>query len=373
MSRRYPGVHPDKKRGTHRAQFEVNGQIYSQRGFGTEKAAAEWIAARKAEVLQGYGVGGRGMTFAQFVDDEFLPARRAKVKQGGLRSSTLTQNESDLRRHLVPAFGKLPLSEIDVREVERLGHRLSQRGLSNWTVKRVLLTLGVVLKLARKYRYIAFNPVTDADKPTVEPSRASIPTLDQVYAVADATPNRETRALILFVALSGCRKSEAFGLRWANVDLTDGDERVRIVEQVYQGEWVDQTKTRAGSREILLAAPVVEVLRELAVAQQVDDRPNPHGLVFPSPRGGPWLATNWDRRVWIPAREAVGLPDLKLHTLRSFYTSHVRAQGLPVSITEQLVGHVDERTHRGYTRPIAGSEPMIREALARAFRGGEGS
>jgi len=45
----------------------------------------------------------------------------------------------------------------------------------------------------------------------------------------------------------------------------------------------------------------------------------------------------------------------------------VRAQGLPNAITEQLVGHVDERTHRGYTRPIPGTEPLIRAALASAF------
>jgi hypothetical protein len=56
------------------------------------------------------------------------------------------------------------------------------------------------------------------------------------------------------------------------------------------------------------------------------------------------------------------------HTLRYFYISMVRAQGLPSAITEQLVGHVDERTHRGYTRPIPGTEPLIRAALTAAFQ-----
>jgi hypothetical protein len=31
----------------------------------------------------------------------------------------------------------------------------------------------------------------------------------------------------------------------------------------------------------------------------------------------------------------------------------VRAQGLPNAITEQLVGHVHERTHRGYTHALS--------------------
>jgi hypothetical protein len=59
---------------------------------------------------------------------------------------------------------------------------------------------------------------------------------------------------------------------------------------------------------------------------------------------------------------------MKLHTLRAFYVSIVRAQDLPLSITEQLAGHADDRTHRNYTRPIPGTEPLIREALAAAFR-----
>jgi integrase len=57
------------------------------------------------------------------------------------------------------------------------------------------------------------------------------------------------------------------------------------------------------------------------------------------------------------------------HTLRYFWISHVRAQGLAGAITEQLVGHADERTHRGYTRPIPGTESAIREARGRAFGG----
>jgi integrase len=67
------------------------------------------------------------------------------------------------------------------------------------------------------------------------------------------------------------------------------------------------------------------------------------------------------------ARTKAKLPELTFHTLRYFYISMVRAQGLPNAITEQLVGHVDERTHRGYTRPIPGTEPLIRAALASAF------
>jgi integrase len=80
-----------------------------------------------------------------------------------------------------------------------------------------------------------------------------------------------------------------------------------------------------------------------------------------------WLDTNFDRRVWKPLRDEPGLPGMTFHTLRYFYVSHIRAQGLPGSISEQLTGHADERTHRQYTRPIPGMERYIRQALGEAF------
>lgn len=365
MSKRYQGVYEDKVRRTFRYQFESQGRIFGQRGFATQRDAARAMVQRRAEVLDGFGVEGRGLSFGRFVESDFLTARQAKVGRGEIRSSTLRQNERDLRCHLLPALANRPLREIEVRDVERLTDRLSQEGLSNHTVKRVILTLGLVLKLARKYRYIAYNPVSDADKPLVTPSHAPVPSVDQIYRLAAVMPTLEARTLVLFAAFTGARKSECFGLRWQNVDLTVGTERVWITEQYYKGENVDRTKTRAGMREEVLAPQAADALRELSVAQQLARRPNPLALVFPAPRGGYWRDSNFDRRVWQKAREAAGLADLKFHTLRAFWKSH--AHELPEALAQQLLGHSDLRTHRSYSRPIPGTEMLIREALGRAF------
>jgi len=57
---------------------------------------------------------------------------------------------------------------------------------------------------------------------------------------------------------------------------------------------------------------------------------------------------------------------VRFHDLRHFFVSNV-APLLPEAIRLQLVGQTDERTHRSYTRPIEGTEKMIREALSQAF------
>jgi integrase len=336
-------------------------------GFPTQEAALNRRDELRYLTRQGIHVAPKRRRYRDFVNDDYLPRLEARVAQGELRTSTGAQYKRDINNHLLPEFGPYRVDDIGVEQIERFRDKLSADGLSNDSVRRVLTTLGYTLKLARKWRLIAHNPVADADKPATQRRTPTIPTLEEVERLAKAMPNRETSALVLFAAFTGVRKSECFALRWTDVDLTRGNETVRIVRQFYKGELVEQTKTLASAREIVLAPPAAQALRELSIAQQVDARPNPEGLIFPSPLGGYWRDSNFDRRVWQKARVKAKLPTLTFHTLRYFYISMVRAQGLATAITEQLVGHVDERTHRGYTRPIPGTEPLIRAALTEAF------
>lgn len=347
--------------------YRSGGNRCWESGFPTQEAALERRDELRYLTRKGIRVAHKRRLYHDFVEEDYLPRLDARVTQAELRASTAAQYKRDIRNHLLPEFGPYRVDDIDVEQIERFRDKLTKSGLSNDSVRRIVTTLGYTLKLARKWRLIAHNPVADADKPATRRRKPKLPTLEDIHRLAKVMPDRGTATLVLFAAFTGARKAECFALRWSEVDLTPGSEVVRIVRQFYKGELVEQTKTLAGAREIILAPPAVRALRELSVAQQVDERPNPHGLVFPSPRGSYWRDSNFDRRIWQKARTKAKLPELTFHTLRYFYISMVRAQGLPTALTEQLVGHVDERTHRGYTRPIPGTEPVIRAALSQAF------
>jgi integrase len=319
------------------------------------------------EIAHGSLPNGAPKNLAAFVSEDWLPRQKSRVDESQLRSSTYAQYARDARNHLIPALGTTRLDRIDVSAVEELKDDLLSSGLSPDTARRVENTLGYVLKYARKRRVINYNPVEDADKPSPRRRKPSLPTIAQIYAVADEARTEADGRMILFAAFTGLRISELFGLRWDNSDITPGEERVRVVEQFYKGEHVANSKTRAGNREVVLGSEAADVLREHAVAQQLDARPNPHNLVFPSPMGEHWRDSNFNRRVWQPARKEAGLPNLTFHTLRYFWISTVSAQALPPALTQQLVGHTDERTHQGYTRPIPGTESLIRAAQSGVF------
>ncbi|HET6172240.1 MAG TPA: tyrosine-type recombinase/integrase [Gaiellales bacterium] len=211
------------------------------------------------------------------------------------------------------------------------------------------------------------QPVRIAARPKTRRRTPTLPTLAEVGRLRANARTESDGGFIEWLALTGPRPAEGFGLRWPNVDLTRGAEVVRIVEQVYRGEPVDTTKTPAGARDIIFCRRAADLLREQSAALLVDGRMDIDGPVFPSPLGHAWHASNFNRRVWRPTCIAAGLRTLKPGTLRYVYKSYVGASGLPESITMQMTGHDGDRTHRGYTRPVEGQAAMIRAALDEVF------
>jgi integrase len=84
--------------------------------------------------------------------------------------------------------------------------------------------------------------------------------------------------LIRFAALTGQRQGELLALRDANVDLTLGT--VTVEATAYKGRR-NRPKTAAGRRRVDLSLRALTVLKQQLIAR----RPNPEGLVFPSPEG----------------------------------------------------------------------------------------
>ena len=160
---------------------DVDGAQGRRRGFLSAQHAAEARATWVHEQRKGIGVAGRGKTLAEFLEEDWLPRIRAKAAAGELRSSTAAQYERDAINHLTcPPLGKKRLRDVTAEDAERLADRLIAHGKSADTARRVVVTLGYALKLARRYRLIAFNPVADAEKPRPRRRQPELPTIEQV-------------------------------------------------------------------------------------------------------------------------------------------------------------------------------------------------
>jgi len=156
--------------------------------------------------------------------------------------------------------------------------------------------------------------------------------------------------------MTGLRRGELCGLRWADVDLDGGFLTVRRTITTVRHEIVEgDVKTKRSRRRVDLDPGTVDVLREhrknqlearLLIGAGYHDR----GLVFANVDGAPWnpdsIGQAFKRLV-----ASSGLPRISLHGLRHTHTSHLLAAGVNVKVVSERLGHASV----SFTQDIATS------------------
>lgn len=177
----------------------------------------------------------------------------------------------------------------------------------------MLPLLRAILNTAVEDRHLVVNPCSIKGAGIETSEERTIPTIGEVYALADAVTPR-FRALVLLAAFGGLRRGELFGLTRGDIDLLHLTVDVRVQRQESRrGEaLIGPPKTLAGRRTLALPTEVVPEL-EAHLARWVSVEPT--ASVFVGEQGGALRAGVWHKE-WDRARRSVGLPDLHLHDLR---------------------------------------------------------
>jgi len=321
-------------------------------------------------------------------------------REGQVAEKT-TRHERWALGHLVPFFGDLALSEIDIEAVDEyrafkvkeseararaIERRRPQRNecgqilrpLSAGSINRTIDFLQWALSVAIEYRRfgLAENPAEGKRRrlresrpaPVHIDSAAQIEALLEAAAALDRDPRYELgerEAILATLLFAGPRAHELCNLLWRDVDLAGA----RI--------FIGRSKTAAGLREI----EIQPVLRDvLAVHKAAAYRSGADDLVFPTMTGGRRDPDNLRSRVLalvleradelLAARGLVPLPKgLTTHKLRHAFASILVALGVdPISVMRQI-GHTDPNfTLRVYTH-MMGRDSAERERLRALVRG----
>jgi integrase len=142
----------------------------------------------------------------------------------------------------------------------------------------------------------------------------------------------------------GLRQSEAFGLRWHDIDIDVGTLTVRHQLRMVQGKptWVE-SKSRRSRRTIPLPAPLLAMLRRHRTRQKEERlmagaRWNDYELVFCTPIGTPLDDSNV-RKQFAGHLEAAGLPRIRYHDLRHSAASLLPARGVDQRTVMEILWH----------------------------------
>lgn len=171
------------------------------------------------------------------------------------------------------------------------------------------------------------------------------PTVAQAQVLLQYVETDRLRGLWWFVALTGCRRGEALGVRWEDVDFNAGTVTIqRTLTGKGAKRQLHDPKTARGRRVIALSTALVEALR-LHRKQQLLERlaagPDwqDSGFVFTT-RSGKWLGPDWARRRFKVLVQEAGLPEsTRLHDLRHALATTWLAAGVPVQVVSERLGH----------------------------------
>lgn len=192
--------------------------------------------------------------------------------------------------------------------------------------------------------------------------------LAELEALVTAMPPRY-KVLTLMAAWCGLRFGELAELRRSDVDLKAGVIRVRRGVVRAGGETLVGTpKSAAGIRDVAIPPHLVPAIRDHIANHAAFGR---SGLLFPAAQDPTaHLAPATLYRVFYPARERAGRPDLRWHDLR--HTGAVFAAQTGATLAELMgrLGHSTPGAALRYQHAAQGRDAEIAARLSKLAEGG---
>ena len=259
-----------------------------------------------------------------------------------LRPNTFVSYSSHLTNHVVDHLGQLSIHDVDGPVINALyAHLLASgrrkgrgRGLSPTTVRRVHATLRRAFRDAVRWGLLEKNPVASCDPPRLARDTGMRTwTLEELQSFLRATKGDDLHVLWMLLATTGIRRSEALGLRWANIDLTGRTIAIReTLVLVGSSPYFSEPKSARSRRVVALDATSCAALKRLRGGASPDE------LVFRDETGDPFHPGAVSKRF----REAVidaDLPRIRLHDLRHTHATLALQAGIHPKIVSERLGH----------------------------------
>jgi integrase len=247
---------------------------------------------------------------------------------------------------------------------DALGHKLLQQvmpaeittlfvDLRDKLKPRTLRTGWVITKMmfadAQRAGLIVTNPC-DRAVPPPAPRRSQsmrVWTAAQEGQFLQEIATEPDHAVFRLAATTGMRRSELLGATWESVNFDSGtlDVRQTVVEDRSGRPVLSTTKTQGSRRTIDLDPATIEALKQhrrhqLAERLRLGFGRVESDLVFCHPDGKPIPPQRLTARFAVLVKRS-SLPRIKLHDLRHTHASLLLANGTPVNVVSERLGHAD--------------------------------
>lgn len=287
-----------------------------------------------------------------------------------VKKSTLSAYILLMENHLIPTFGNS--THIQEAKVQQFVFQKLEQGLSQKTIKDILIVLKMALKFGAKNKWIQFEPF-DIQYPTIRQSQ-QIDVLSRSHQKKVMSYIQEHftfRNLGIYICLSsGIRIGEICALTWDDIDTENGIIHIRkTIQRIYvieNGErrtelLLDTPKTKNSIREIPMSR---ELLRMLKPFKKIVN-PNFFVLTNDSKPTEPRTYRSYYKNLM----KQLEIPELKFHGLRHSFATRCIESKCDYKTVSVLLGHANISTTLNlYVHPNLEQKKKAIDQMFRALK-----
>jgi integrase len=252
------------------------------------------------------------------------------------RPSTADAYKRMLKLYIRPALGNLKVEDVTFSHIDALHRKISKAG-HIYRANRVVAVLSKMFNLAIRWAMRTDNPAKGIERNTEKSRKRYLigDELKRLTAALAAYPERSTANVVLVLLYTGCRRGEALGMRWADVDLE-------------KGIWSKPaSSTKQDTDHVVpLSAEALQLLSEIRAAQTHKKRELGE-YVFPSIGKSGHLVEL--KKGWTSITKTAGITGLRLHDLRHSFASALVSGGASLPLIGALLGHANTSTTARYS------------------------
>jgi len=312
-----------------------------------ERKALDAILA--GTFIEGLPPSPKVFTVADAVDMWFT------TKRNSIQSNSAMGYESAIRIYVLPAFGSVNVTVLTHDDVQRQVNAWRDAGMGARLLHRCMMILRASLARQVKNGTIPHNPADGIEKPSARTRKAFTIWTDAEMGRFLAEAERDRLAPFwFFTLLEGMRRSEALGLRWADLHWNAVETSVvatisqTIVPDLSHGGAAliqSRAKTAGSMRSVMLTTPTISVLkthrdRNRAEREAFGDSWGNHDLICTTTIGTP-ITPSSVKRDLTALTERAGLPSATTHGLRHMAATLMLKAGVSPALVAQKLGHAD--------------------------------
>ena len=361
-------------------RYHAAAYVYRPDGTRTRKfvygKTRDEVAQKLTEIQEKTRQGIPAATSTMALAD-YLTYWLSAVAPTRLKPATLNSYEGLTRLYIAPALGRKRLNRLSpadirlflaqfkdtclccLRGVDAAREKLAQaccakgkccqRQPSARTVQYVHATLSAALQQAVREELIGRNVARIVETPTAVNQEVQPLDREEAQKLLRAARTHRFHALWLLLISVGLRRGEVLALSWNDVDLDNGQLRVRRNLQRVSKELIFGTpKTKRSMRTVSLPRRCITALKarnseqqkeQSAAGEKWDPLPHqPDGLVFTTVTGRPTEPRSLNRMLTVLCRKAQ-VRRVRVHDLRHTCASLLLEQGVDARTIMETLGH----------------------------------